>query len=79
MKFEAQRKSKDYFNFKMSIALALKEYMNKNNLGFNEIKRQLGTSDSQTSRILKGETNFTTQTIFKIAQVIGKQPKVVFE
>ncbi|MCF6767253.1 helix-turn-helix domain-containing protein [Thiotrichales bacterium 19S11-10] len=79
IKKSAQKKADEYLSFKMSIALALKEYMTKNKLGFNEIKKQLGTSDSQTSRILKGETNFTTQTIFKIAEVMGKHPKVVFE
>jgi predicted XRE-type DNA-binding protein len=79
IKESAKQKADEYLKFKMSIASALKDYMNKNKLGFSEIKRKLGTSDSQTNRILKGETNFTTQTIFKIAEVIGKNPRVIFD
>lgn len=75
----AEQKTKSYLEFKNSIAFALKNYMNENNIGFSEIKKELGTSDSQTSRILKGDTNFTSKTIFKIAEVIGKRPRIIFE
>ena len=75
----AAKKSESYIAFKKSISGALKEHMVKNNIGFNEIKQELGTSDSQTSRILKGETNFTIKTIFKIAEAIGKYPRVIFD
>ena len=75
----AAKKAKDYLDFKNSIAYELKSYMKKQHLGFKEIKMELGTSDSQTSRILKGDTNFTAKTILKIADVIGKRPRIIFE
>ena len=75
----ALQKANSYMEFKTSIAYALKNYMEEKHMGFNEIKRELETSDSQTSRLLKGDTNFTTKTIFKIAEVIGKRPRIIFE
>lgn len=62
----AEQKTKSYLEFKKSIAYALKNYMKEKHMDFNGIKRELGTSDSQTSRLLKCDTNFTTKTIFKI-------------
>ncbi|GGG08912.1 MULTISPECIES: helix-turn-helix domain-containing protein [Cysteiniphilum] len=75
----ALQKANSYMEFKNSIAYALKNYMEEKHIGFSEIKKELGTSDSQTSRILKGDTNFTAKTIFKIAEVIGKSPRIIFE
>ncbi len=75
----ALQKANSYLEFKNSIAYAIKSYMEEKHMGFNEIKRELGTSDSQTSRILKGDTNFTAKTIFKISEVIGKSPRIIFE
>ena len=75
----ALQKANSYLEFKNSIAYALKNYMEEKHIGFCEIKKELGTSDSQTSRILKGDTNFTAKTILKIAEVIGKSPRIIFE
>lgn len=79
IKERADKKSAQYIEFKNSLAWALKKYMKEKNLGFSEIKKELGTSDSQTSRLLKGETNFTSHTILKVGEVLGKTPRLIFE
>jgi antitoxin component HigA of HigAB toxin-antitoxin module len=74
-----ERKVSDYLAFKNAISDELKQYMEENNLGFNDIKKQLNTSDSQMSRILKGQANITMKTVQKIAELMGKKPRIIFE
>jgi hypothetical protein len=41
-----KQKANSYMEFKNSIAYALKNYMEEKHIGFSEIKKELGTSDS---------------------------------
>ena len=74
-----EKKADDYIEFKRSISQGLKNFMADENITFSEISKRLGTSETQTNRILKGEANFTTKTIFNVAEVIGRKPRIVFE
>jgi len=62
-----------------SISKAIVSYMAKEQIGFNEFTRRLGSSSRQTSRVIKGEANLTLATLAEISSVIGKKPRLSFE
>ena len=62
-----------------SISKAIVSYMAKEQIGFNEFTRRLGSSSRQTSRVIKGEANLTLATLAEISSVIGKKPRLIFE
>ena len=53
--------------------------MAENNIGFNQFKKQLNMSSATLSRILKGQSNLTLETIAEISQVIGSSVKIEFK
>ena len=61
------------------ISKAIVAYMAKEQIGFNEFTRRLGSSSRQTSRVIKGEANLTLATLSEISSVIGKKPRIIFE
>jgi len=61
---------------KNDISKALINYMAQNNVGFNDLVRQLGKSPSQLSKIIKGEANLTINSIAQIFSIIGKMPYI---
>lgn len=62
-----------------AISKELVSFMAKEDIGFNELTRRLGTSARQTSRVIKCEANLTIASIAEIASVMGKKPKIIFE
>ena len=48
------------------------EYMAKNHIGFNELVRRLNMSTATVSKIIKGNSNITLDTIAEISILIGK-------
>ncbi len=61
------------------VSKAVVQYMAENNIGFNQFKKQLNMSSATLSRILKGQSNLTLETIAEISQVIGSSVKIEFK
>ncbi|MCB9229778.1 MAG: hypothetical protein H6618_09215 [Deltaproteobacteria bacterium] len=58
-----------------SLQKELEIYMEKEQVGFNELKRRLGASERMTSKLLKGgSVNF--ETIAKVSKLLGKVPYI---
>ena len=55
------------------VSSALQNYMAKNKMGFNALARQLGKSQSQVSKILKGEANLTLATVAQVFALMGQK------
>ncbi|MCF6777037.1 hypothetical protein L3V83_10710 [Thiotrichales bacterium 19X7-9] len=75
----AKKRFDQHLIFRKSIALALDNYMKQTNTDFNELQHQLGISSLQLRKILDSETNSSTFMLFRIGDILGKEPKVVFE
>jgi antitoxin component HigA of HigAB toxin-antitoxin module len=73
---EAQLEAKALLSLQQDVSQALVSYMNKNELGFNEIVRQLGKSPSQVSKIIKGEANITLATVAQISALMRSTPHI---
>lgn len=76
---EADNRIDEYLLLKRSIASELSKYIESNHLTFNDVKKGLDTSTSQTQRILKGESGFTLETLIKVGRFLGKSPRIIFE
>lgn len=74
----AERRSKIRRNLSDRISKAVIQYMAENGIGFNQFKKQLNMSSATLSRILKGETNLTLDTIAEISQVTGLDVNIEF-
>ncbi len=54
-----------------AVSKALIQYMAEHHLGFNQFKKQLHMSSATLSKILKGHSNLTLDTIAEISEVTG--------
>jgi len=61
------------------VALNIMKYMEKDDIGFNELARRLSTSPTQTQKIQKGKANLTMASVAHIAAVMKKKVRLVFE
>lgn len=62
-----------------AIANAVNSYMEKENIGFNDLVDTLGSSPSQVSKIIKGEANITLATIAHVFASMNQMPKFVLQ
>jgi antitoxin component HigA of HigAB toxin-antitoxin module len=76
---KAKEKGKMLIELQSSVSNAISEFAKVNNHTFTDIMNGLHTSKSQTSRIIKGESNFTLETLLKIYEYTGKKPRIIFE
>lgn len=60
------------------VAAAISSYMQKNNIGFNEFARRLGTSATQMQKIQKGGANLTLASLAHIAVVMKKKVRIMW-
>ncbi|WP_440998317.1 hypothetical protein [Cysteiniphilum litorale] len=76
---KAKEKGKMLIDLQNSVSNTISEFAKNNNHTFTDIMNGLHTSKSQTSRIIKGESNFTLETLLKIYEYTGKKPRIIFE
>ncbi len=76
---KAERRSKIRRNLSDRISKAVIQYMAENGMGFNQFKKKLNMSSATLSRILKGDTNLTLDTIAEISQVTGLEVDIQFK
>ncbi|WP_150464755.1 hypothetical protein [Francisella sp. XLW-1] len=66
--------------YKSDIAKELQNYKDTNDLSIRQLRDQLGSkSNNFVQGILNGTSNLTAETVVKIAQLVGKQPHVVWK
>lgn len=61
------------------IANAIDAYMQKTNIGFNELVRRLNSSPTQLAKIQKGDANLTLASLAHIFALIGQEPHLIFK
>ncbi len=61
------------------ISSAMEEYMEKNNIGFNELVRRLDSSPAHVAKIRRGEANLTLSSLAHLFAALGKEPQEVFK
>ncbi len=54
-----------------SVALAIIDFMQENNLSRNDVAERLGVSPQYVSKILSGKVNFSFKTIAEIEERLG--------
>lgn len=69
----------DYQTLRAAISEPVKKHMTEHHLKFDDLKEKLGTGTSQTQRIINGQGNFTLETILKVAHLLGKRPRIIFD
>lgn len=58
---------------------AINEYMKKNEIGFNEMIRRLGSNPSQFSKIQKGQANLTMASLAHLSALLDSEPVLTFK
>lgn len=61
-----------------SISDAMTDYMQKNDVGFNELVRRLNSSPAHVAKIQKGQANLTVASMAHILALLEKEPRDVF-
>lgn len=61
------------------ISSAMEDYMEKNNIGFNELVRRLDSSPAHVAKIRRGEANLTLSSLAHLFAALGKEPQEVFK
>lgn len=60
------------------VAQAMRNYMNDEKIGFNELVRRLGASPTHVAKIQRGETNLTLASIARVFALLDRTPHLVF-
>ena len=60
------------------VSKVITQYMDQEQIGFNELVRRLGVSPAQVSKIQKGEANLTLASLAHIAGLLGRRPHLSF-
>lgn len=58
---------------------AVNSYMKRNNIGFNEMVRRLGSNPSQMSKIQKGQANLTMASIAHLSALLDSPLTLQFK
>jgi len=62
-----------------SISEAVNNYMQKQQIGFNELVRRLDSSPAHIAKIQRGEANLTVSSLAHLLALLGKEPQDVFK
>lgn len=77
---EAREELKLIDSFKKEVTKQLVDYKTKNKLSVRDLAVEFDTTSiSYIQGLLKGGANITMETVFKIGQIVGKKPHIVWE
>ena len=76
---QAQLEIKMLKSFQRMLADMTADYMQKKNIGFNELVRLLDSSPSQVAKIQRGEANLRLSSLAHLFALMGKEPKDIFK
>lgn len=79
IKKQAQREVKILRSLQKMIANAMNEYMDQNEIGFNELVRRLDSSPAHIAKIQRGEANITLASFAHLLALMGKEPQDFFK
>lgn len=65
--------------FQNAISVAINEYMEEEEIGFNELVRRLNSTATQVAKIRSGEANLTLSSLAHVCALLGKGPQVLFQ
>ena len=78
IKGQAQLEIKILMSIQQMISSTMEDYMEKNNVGFNELVRRLDSSPAHVAKIRRGEANLTLSSLAHLFAALGKEPQEVF-
>jgi len=78
IKRQADLEVKNLLFIQQSISNALNEYMQENNIGFNELVRRLASSPAHVAKMQRGEANLTLSSVAHVFALLGKEPQEIF-
>lgn len=62
-----------------SVKQVINDYMEKNEVGFNEVVRRLNSNATQVSKIQRGKANLTLASLAHISALLGQEPVLTFK
>ncbi len=78
IRHQAQLEVKILRSLQQMITDSMNEYMDNENIGFNELVRRLDSSPTHIAKIQRGEANLTLSSLAHILALMGKEPKDIF-
>lgn len=75
---QAQLEVKILRSLQQMITNSMTEYMDDENIGFNELVRRLDASPTHVAKIQRGEANLTLSSLAHLLALMGKEPKDIF-
>lgn len=75
----AELEAKALRSLQKSVSKAIADYMEKNDVGFNEMTKRLHSSPTQLIKIQRGTANLTFASIAHIAALLGQEPTLIFK
>jgi hypothetical protein len=79
IKRQALREVEILASFQRMLADMTTDYMEKNNIGFNELVRLLDVSPSQVVKIQRGEANLRLSSLAHLFALMGKDSSDLFK
>ena len=76
---QAQLEKKLFDMWQEAITQTINTYMQRNNVGFNDLVKILNISPTQVSKIQKGQANLTLATMAHIFTTLGQEPQLTFK
>lgn len=76
---KADREIEFFTIMQESIKSAIEEYMNKYNIGFNELVRKLDSSPTHIAKMKRGEANLTLSSLAHLFATLEKEPQEIFK
>ena len=61
------------------VASALENYMEKNDIGFNELVRKFDSTPAYVAKIRRTEANLTLASLAHLFALIGQEPHLIFK
>jgi transcriptional regulator with XRE-family HTH domain len=78
IRHQAQLEVKILKSLQKMITDSMNEYMDHEDIGFNELVRRLDSSPTHIAKIQRGEANLTLSSLAHLLALMGKEPKDVF-
>ena len=76
---QARLEKKIFDTLQQDVAKAMSEFMKKNDMGFNDIVKQLDCSPTHVAKIQKGTANLTLSSLAHLFAVLGEEPHLVLK
>ena len=78
IKAQALREKNALQAMQEEVVSALENYMEKNDIGFNELVRRLDSTPTHVAKIRRGEANLTLASLAHLFALIDQEPHLIF-